>query len=530
MEGRRRSGRRRMGELTFGQVQSGAPFWEIGNAVDLTKWTWRPPTRKDSPLQGSQACAGQEVALSGSLSAWLSSPDPNNIPQLQQEEAQNTRDALSEKLGQRAALSTLAQDAPTFTWDAQSDPQSIADQGLDLLLQGVSESLTLSTTPNFTRFCMALTQSLSNGNFSAKAILVILQGVREGWARALGSLDEDQQKRIADDLKLQLFGAILDGLYVGTSNGHYPFEHRLWNDMLHAISELQRNNLRIFARAITCIPASNLNDVSSGILANLKAYFTAMATETPKAATLIRQANKLAKALQSLDSARNAGILAAATEQVSRYMGSQSVDYERARLSWLHVLARMPGVGQKYLARTCTALEADRNSKPFTAKQICRLFLAQLHRHGETEPNHHQFARLGPAFIHDSLQKSGEHDCYAVLAGKLWLTGRWSHIKGLCRFLDRLGRRQDIFRLVLGFNNLIKDHASPFVKLALGMGDPGLAIRIVAHYAECRKKPRKTFWESGFVEGAVTELLRTYSIKTRKLTGVLGVFAKKRIK
>ncbi|RYP87870.1 hypothetical protein DL770_004704 [Monosporascus sp. CRB-9-2] len=315
MENRRRSGRRRMGELTFGQAQSGVPFWEIGNAVDLTKWTWRPPTRKDFLLQDSQACAGQEATLGGIVSAWLSSPNLNNSPQLQQDEIQNMRDALSEELGQHAPPSTLAQDAPTTTWEAQSDPQDIVNQGLDLLLQDVSASSTLSTTPNFTRFCIALRQSLSDGEFSAKAIRVILRGVRKGLARALGSLDENQQERIVDDLKLQLFNAILDGLCVRASNGHYPFEHHLWNDMLHAISELQRNNLRIFARAISCIPVSNLNAISSGILANLKAYFTAIGGETQKEATLIRQANKLAEALQSLDPARNAGILAAATKQ-----------------------------------------------------------------------------------------------------------------------------------------------------------------------------------------------------------------------
>ncbi|RYP61961.1 hypothetical protein DL769_007502 [Monosporascus sp. CRB-8-3] len=441
MEGRRRSGRRRMGELTFGQAQSGAPFWEIGNAVDLTKWTWRPPTRKDSPLQDSQARAGQEVTLGGIVSAWLSGPNLNNSPQLQQEEAQTTQDALSEKLGQRAPLSILAQDAPTFIWDAQSDPQGIVNQGLDLLLQDVSESSTLSATPNFTRFCIALTQGMSNGDFSAKAIRVILRGVREGLARALGSLDENQQREVVDDLNLQLFNAILDGLYVWTSNGRYPFEHRLWDDMLHAISELQRNNLRIFARAISCIPASNLNNVSSGILANLKAYFTAVGRGTQRNATLIRQAKKLAEALQSLDSARNAGILAAATEQVSRYVGSQTVNYERARLSWLHALARMPGIPQNYFARTCAALEADRNSKPYTMEQICRLFLAQLHGHGETEPNDHHFAKLGPAFIYNSLQKSGEYECYAVLALRLWLVGRpgtgYEDIRSLHRMQEK---------------------------------------------------------------------------------------------
>ncbi|RYP06711.1 hypothetical protein DL764_003013 [Monosporascus ibericus] len=315
MENRRRSGRRRMGELTFGQAQSGAPFWEIGNAVDLSKWTWRPPTRKDSPLQDSQACARHEATLSEIVSAWLSSPNLNNRPQLQQEEAQDAQDALSEQLGQRAPLSTLAQDAPTITWDAQSDPQDIVNQGLDLLLEDASVSSTLSTTPSFTRFCIALRQSLSNGGFSAKAIRVILQGLREGLARALGSLDENHQERMVDDLKLQLFNAILDGLCARASNGHYPFEHCLWNDMLHAVSEIQRNNLRIFARVMSCIPVSNLNHVSSGILANLKAYFTAMGRETPKEATLIRQANKLAQTLRSLDSARNVSILTAATKQ-----------------------------------------------------------------------------------------------------------------------------------------------------------------------------------------------------------------------
>ncbi|RYP42836.1 hypothetical protein DL768_010205 [Monosporascus sp. mg162] len=476
MESRRRSGRRRMGELTFGQAQSGAPFWEIGNAVDLTKWTWRPPTRKDSPLQSSQACARQEANLSGIVSAWLSSPNQNNSPQLQLEEAEIAPDALSEKLGQRAPLSTLTQDAPIITWEAQSDPQGIVNQGLDLLRRDASVSSTLSTTPNFTRFCIALMQSLSKDEISAKAIRVILQGVREGLARALGSLDENQQESIVDDLNLQLFNAILDGLSIRASNGHYSFERHLWNDMLHSISELRRNNIRTFAKAISCIPVSNLNNVSSGILANLKAYFTAMGGETRKEATLIRQANKLAEALQSLDSARNAGILAAATEQVSRYIGSQ------------------------------------------------------LHMHEEAEPNNHQFDKLGPAFIYNSLQKAGEYECYAVLAGRLWLSGRLNHIKGLCRFLDNLGRRQDVFRLVRGFNNLMKNDASPLVNLALGFGDPRLAIRILAHYAECRERPRTSFWRSDFVERVVRELLKTRTMRPRKLIGALGVFPKQREK
>ncbi len=521
MENRRRLGKRHMGELSFGQSHTGAPLWEIANTVDLTQWKWQPPTLYGSRRRDRQARRAKPLTFGGMISNWLSSPDPGLA-----EYSQNINDLPSEVPEQPAAEMSAPQDVPTMIWDTHADPQELVDQGLNLLLIDMSLDSTLSTTPNFSHFCNAFNWNLSNGRLSDESICLISRKIRGSLVRTFGPLDEDWKQRRVDDLKLQLLRALLAGLSTRLSNGSHPFESSSWNDLLLGISKLRRNGLRIFSRAMVHIPKSNLSNVSAGILANLDAYFVAMGRgKDVRNSTLVRQANILSNALWRLDADADANILTAATLKVSRYVGTEQLNYEQIRSSWLHVLARMPGICQKYLARTCATLEAAKDTRPLTRTEIGRLFIAQCHKRKNSNLD-------DVYFLYQALNdKAGpsHSNRYAILCSRFWTTGQFPHIRGLCRFLRDLGRTQDLFQLVRGFNDLVQNHATPLVTLAIGIGDPQLAIRISTLYADSVEKDRdREFWGSEFGAQAVKELLTTRSMRTSKLFGALGMVRKRR--
>lgn len=514
MENRRRLGKRHMGELAFGQSQAGVPFWELANTVDLTQWRWHPPTLQDTHRQGSQVPNTKRRALDEMLSDWLLKPDPDPEPDPDPdlvESTRNTQDVCTENV--------MPQEVLVTTWDAHTNPQDIVDQGLKCLFQDVS----LSTTSNFSHFCSDLSQSLSNRWFSDESICFISRHVREGLASALGRLSDNQKEGHMDDLSIQLFEAILNGLAVRVSNECIPFDRCAWDDLLHGISKLRRNSLRTFNKAMLHIPPSSLNAVSSGILANLDAYFTAMGKEVNNG-TVNRQANKLANAFQKLgaDLNPNTNILVAATKKVSDYVTSRQLGYEQIRLSWLHVLARMPSISQEYLAQTCVILEADRTATPLTRLDLGRLFLAQCHRRKVSN-----FVNVQLLYHSMNRTDPDNRECYTNLCTTFWKTDQYRHIRDLCQFLKYVGRSQDLLQLSRGFNTLVKNHATPLANLALGIGDPQLAIRILTSYADVRHQGGE-FWESDVAEQAMKEILANRIMNPRKLFSALGMFRKRR--
>lgn len=532
LENRRRLGKRRMGELSSGQSQAGVPFWELANTVDLTQWKWQPATLPNtrqhqqdspssspsSPSSSSNSSPSRRHTFREMIPAWFSTSSPNLT-----EGSRHRQDALP-------GIPTPPE-ASTPTWDAHTGPQAIVDQGLNLLGQDLRLASTMSTMPNFSRFCSTLNQSLSKGWFSDESICFISRHVREGLVYALEGFGEDQRQRRLDDLRLQLIEAMLDGLVARRSNanGNRRFESLAWNDLLLGTAQLQRNSLRIFSKVMGQIPDYRLNTVSSGILANIETYFTVMGKGGRKRRdTLSRQAGKLASALRKLDTDHNPEMLADATMKVLDYMESAPSSYVQVRASWLHALVRMPKMHRRYFTRICAILEAAPHVEPLTKMEIGRLFLAQYYR---LEDSNLDYVNL----LYHCLNRTDPNnpECYPDMCALFWHKGRLQHIILLCRLLEDLGRTQDIFHLLNGFRNVVKNHSSPLSNLALGADNPLVAFKISSIYASSikrgiAKRRRGNFWKSSAAAQAMKALVHTHYVRPHKLFSALGLFAKRR--
>ncbi|KAI1382070.1 hypothetical protein F4677DRAFT_439874 [Hypoxylon crocopeplum] len=475
VESRRRMGKRRMGGLNLGQEHSAAPLWGLSNLSDLTQWQWKPPSSPGAGLRKPKVKNAQEWSLWKTMLNWHAEP-----------------------------VSGL------HIWDTQTIPSEVIDTGLDLLRRDLTSDATTTTRPNFAEFCNSWTRSLADGLFTGQAICSVLDGIQQGLSMSPLDAEEPLERVLADKIRLSLLEATIAGLSCRGIHEHNVSDRLAWVDVFHAISGLQFNTLRVFTEAMDKIPDPYLSNVSAGIAANLRAYLVASGSNG-KRSVPIRQVRKMAQALKKLDLANPFYILESGTQHVLMHRDSKDVNYSRMRLGWLQLLARLPSVNEGYLAKICSILEAGKDVEPLSNREICEMYVIK-HRSSLKEVER----LLSPLPRDDSM-------CYGRLGLALLETGEFDHVKGLCEFLGNLGREQDVIRLVKGLRNLAMTEATPMTNLAIGAGDPMLALDIFGLYEKSRRESTKAihFWTTPFSAEALKLLTRSQSIRHSKILGVL---------
>ncbi|KAH8163223.1 hypothetical protein CIB48_g5021 [Xylaria polymorpha] len=503
MEHRKRLAKRHMGELHFGQSHSSAPIWELANLVDLTQWQWKPPTWSDRRNRSDTNATGMRT-LSDVMSNPLQSLFP---PRADTTDDSHNRDEILLPPG--VILPGVAESVPSVAWDIGSAPRDAIRAALESLswdMENGTGDLNL-----FSRFCDGWQQAVADRLFQAEAIGQVLTGISDGLNVQPMHIDEP---RIADRLKLLHLEATIKGISQRRASQATSFDYVAWASILHGISTIQMNTIRVFGKAIACIPEQSLKEVSSGILENLDAFFNALGRITARP-TLIRQTAKMAVPLKSLGQLELRFILDNATQRVLGYAGVDGVNYENVRLSWLLLLARIPGVDVEYLAEVCNVLEADMVGRPLTGSEICQLYLVWANCQVPLK----KYAR-----VHIILDNN-ETTCYRLLGARLWETRQYYRIKDLGYLLHAIGRENSII-LISSFR---RRGPCTLANIAIGMRRPRAAIDILCLHEESRKR-KSSFWESASGFKALEILFWVPNFNHNKVWRILRIIPSRQLK
>ncbi|KAI1734468.1 hypothetical protein F4680DRAFT_339670 [Xylaria scruposa] len=496
MEHRKRLAKRHMGELHFGQSHSSAPIWELASLVDLTQWQWKPPTPADGRRRPNTNTAEMRT-----LSDSMLSPFRSFFP-LHTDTADDLRDRGEILLPQDIVLSGVAEPLSSEPWNSETAPLDVIHSALE----SFSPDMSL-----FSGFCNGWQQALADELFQAEAIAQVLTGINDGLSvlsgQAVGS-------RIVDHFKLLLMEATIEGISQGRTDQATSFDHVAWNSTLDVVSTIQMNTIRVFTKAIACIPEHCLKEASSAIMRNLYVFFDSMgrATERP---TVIRQAAKMAVPLKSLGQLELRFILDDATQKVLQYVDVDGVQYEYVRLSWLLLLARIPGVDEEYFVRTFKALEEGMLSQPLKDTEICHLFLVWANSQAPLK----RFERLSGILNYKGTR------CYRSLSIRLWQTRQYYRVKHLIKLLQALGRETGITSI----SNFRRPGPCLLSNIAIHMRRPQAAIDILCLYEQCRRS-RLSFWDTGFCFRALKILVWVPNFDYYKLWRILKIYSHKQLR
>ncbi|KAI0432935.1 hypothetical protein F5Y09DRAFT_113395 [Xylaria sp. FL1042] len=500
MEHRKRLAKRRMGDLHFGQSHSAAPIWQLASLVDLTQWEWTAPTppdarrRKDRKETDTTTTTSlRDVALN--ILRSLSPP--------RTDAADDSHGLDKVLLAQDTVLRGVAETPTLMSLDANSTYLDVLHAALDSLSQDKSQSV--DALPLFSRFCDSWQRALIEGLFQGEAIVNILTGITEGLS--MKSVDGYDSKTI-DTLRLYFLEATIEGVSKGEAGKSMFFDRIVWSSILHEMSTIQMNTLRVFTKAIACIPGESLKAFSQGILVNLDNFLKGLGRAS-KRPTLTRQTAKMAIALKSLGEPELRFVLDDTTRKVLEYRSVDGLNYLNVRFGWLLLLARLPDVEQEYLARACMALEASPVAQPLSDSEICLLFLmsanslASLHQY-QFLCNHTENCRL--------------------LGTSLWKSGQFYLARSFSRFLHAIGRETRIGLLAKGAlaRGVCRTEPSRLVFVALKTRRPRAAIDILCLYEQSRKRGL-SFWGSRFGFRALEILTWSPDLNHRGLWKALNI-------
>ncbi|KAI1423950.1 hypothetical protein F5Y12DRAFT_499098 [Xylaria sp. FL1777] len=475
MEHRKRLAKRRMGELHFGESHPAAPIWQLSNLVDLTQWKWTPPTPPNARNRQSTNTVERRT-LSDSVLSSMRSLLPSRTPAT--DDLQKLDQTL---LPPDVTLSGVAESPPTIPWDVNSTPLDVIDAALDSLSQDKTNSVGISL--RFSLLCDSWRQALREGLFHGEAIDKVLTGIGEGLSVKL--INAYESKTI-EGFRLLLLEATIEGISKGRIDETASFDYVAWISILRGVSTIQMNTMRVFTKAIACVPRPSLKVVSPGILEYLDKFVSALGRAKTRA-TLVRQTAKMAASLKSLGEPELRFVLDDATKMVTGYKSVDGVNYLDARFSWLLLLARLPGVDQDYLAQACIVLEAGLVTQPLTNSEICRLFLVWTNSQS-------------PLYRYTDICKILKFDntiSYRLLGTALWKTCQFHRTRQLSKFLHAIGRETHVGLLAKGAIHRWRREPCQLAILALGMRKPLAAIDILCLYEESRRR-KMSFWESKF--------------------------------
>ncbi|KAI0600241.1 hypothetical protein F4775DRAFT_76903 [Biscogniauxia sp. FL1348] len=533
MENRRRLGKRQMGELNFGHSYAPPPLWEFESLADLTQWKWRPPSSPDELLR-QRATSTHEPAPAGFLTSLRQAVFPSSGTHTSSNSNSNEiHNPHDEILPPDTVLSGVAegepapspevepaapdveyQELPIPVWDAQSTPSDIIAAGLDHLCDDLSRASTkveapprVDTMPNLARFCASWRSGLADGLFSGESIGLVLDGIKEG----LDTKATVKNKPLVESIKIYLYNATIEGISSREQQDPERFDHLVWSDILQGMSKIEMNNLRIFQKAMDCIPDSQLESMSPGIIANLDAYVKGLG-RAKKAPTIARQACKILPPLERLGENCRKNIMNTVTYRLLLLSGSQDIDFTLGRLGLLHVLARLPGT-DKELAEACRLLESDTASRPLSDKEICHLFVARLKARA--------IATNIPR-VYYSIRRVRKYTFFRHLARSLWITKQYHHARTMAKFMHYLGRDDCVVQLVKGVRNRFTNDITALANMAVGMGKPSIAVEILSLFDRSGRRAER-FWRSSSSSKVLKALVGTHGLNYKKFLATLGV-------
>ncbi|KAH6691761.1 hypothetical protein F5X68DRAFT_67764 [Plectosphaerella plurivora] len=256
LENRRRLGTRKMTGLYSTELQPTLPPWMFESPVDLSQWTWSPPTSAEERMKNKETREGTPLATSGFWQLWSSGAEAAK--------AQPSQPALEEVVVQ-----------------APSDNYSyILEKASEALFQSLSKR---ELTRQYSHVMRGLQQDIYLGRISADDIPDMLAGFTHKVEQLLEHAHRDWTDGLPPSVEakfklatLQFVDAIIRGLTTSKVQGLEQLESETCNKLLAMLSELPQSKeaVMLFQEFMQTAPESYATQVSSGIETYLRTWLT----------------------------------------------------------------------------------------------------------------------------------------------------------------------------------------------------------------------------------------------------------------
>ncbi|TID04263.1 hypothetical protein CH35J_002411 [Colletotrichum higginsianum] len=442
LENRRRLGKRKMTDLHM-NTQPTLPPWAIDFPVDLSQWTWQPPTKRSSDetrdLRSQRSQRSQSVASWG-LRWWTNSTVPKQVQTDRAGIENPSKISFHDQLAKaRAAVAASTSNAigPAY-YNFIGGLQNDLNMGL---LDPADVDMAVSTFP----------PSLIDTGVAGEVI----------------------------DAAIEMFlSAVVNGIASSEVLGPSGFDASLWNLVLNRISQLPASDATtlLFQTTLDTMPPQYVNDAHEGIIAAVQRLAASHSTERGRAADIGAALRRLSPIghgvlLEEIESAVYQGL--AVFEEETR---------QKLRFLWLQTLAHMPLVDTDYLLDACVrSAYFDREVSSLIGRDLSRLLIQQWASRGYL----HGLTSIEAAWDHDSsnhaewsLALLSIHICDLVPAGNRD-KNHVGLLMSLFKSLRRLGREDELMASVRSYYEAMETlPILPFKHLAMASCDHGTALEI----------------------------------------------------
>ncbi|KAL2180404.1 uncharacterized protein P884DRAFT_255533 [Thermothelomyces heterothallicus CBS 202.75] len=540
LESQRRLGRRRMGDASTWHCPPTPPSWAFLVPLNLTQWTWMPPTlasarennrpRHESPAP-APASASARVDPASLLPQWLRGPVPRQL-------AESAVDSTSAELSDPSQSSSIVSPRPA--------PYAALLGGFRWAAAHADDDRLASYTG---KLCSQLRQRIMLGELPPDDISLL---AKEMW----DTLDSRLQgSPLGHRLSLSLCRAIVSGLTSSKVFSPAIMDAQFWTALLFQIAKLPASDTlcNLFVKIMTAMPASHRPRVSQGVLAVLSCLFSAWNRATAalggrdtrrlldigilpelyekqqKISALppcLRQAITISDVLQGATPDETKQLLSAAHRVVLREAAAWKMqnDGRALRYSWLYMLARNPHVNQDFLFDAAASLcgESLKHMQPLSVVEVSSLLLTQWASRG--------YLRAPKDVYRAYRRHRGKRDeaALAALFLAIFSRGDGETRKGLYlsawKLLAKL-RQKDYVIQSLTFDALTgKLPVRMLEDLACTSGDHIMAIRLrdlwSNHVVTDDRQPQ---WYPGVFDRYAEDIVRDPRIPAKEIWRVLDI-------
>ena len=383
LESQRRLGRRRMGDASTWHCPPTPPSWAFLVPLNLTQWTWKPPTlaaaRENNRPRHDSLTPANSISL---LPQWLRNPVPHQL-------ASSTAASTSTAIADADILPALP---------PRPDPYAS-------LLSGFRWAATHADDKRLATYagkmCSQLRQRIILGEIPPDDILLLFREIWETLdSRLQGSL-------LGHRLSLSFCRAIVSGLTSSKVFSPDLMDERFWTTLLRQMSPLPADDTlcNLFVKSMAAMPTMYRPCVSSGVLAVLARFFSAwnrsesvlggwdirrlldvailpeLYEKQHKISALppcLRQSRIISTALQAATPEETKRLLSATNRLVLNEVTACQRGGRSLRYSWLYMLAQNPHVNEDFLFDAAASLSSrSLNMQPLSVVELSSLLLTQ---------------------------------------------------------------------------------------------------------------------------------------------------------
>lgn len=532
LESQRRLGKRRMGDAGALRCPPTPPAWAFPVPLDLSQWTWEPPSLFKSPAQSrlrQHNTSGSELA--DLLSQWLRSSMPQDYdePPVALAQANSLSAAAAAAAAAVADAAEAPRDQPSFATHMDTFRWAATHATLDVLT---------ACTEDLSR---KFQQLIFLGEVSPEDVFTIS-------AEVFGALDSRFQGSPGGrHLAVSFCKAILAGSTTSRVFSPSLLDARLWDILVTQIAKLPVGDelCDLLVDVMTAMPTACRDRISGRILPVLDGFLSAWSCsrDGPSVAEItqlldeqmlgkpdkpsalsgtLRQAKAFSEALREVGPKYPVGFLDAANRLVLSHATASTTGRRAMRYNWLCVLARMPRVNQDILFDAAAALSnPSLEMAPLTGLELCSLLLTQWASRGYLNSPQSIYQayksrcrgrdEIALASLFVAISRQGRREIQTGLYTSSW------------RLLTKLGRIDDVFWSLRRYAASSTLPVHVLQDLAYTSDNHNVAIRLRDLWTRWLKPPRGPDWNPGVFEKYAERIVLDPLIPPKVIWRVLDI-------